>query len=638
MPSLSPRLDWYGRNRRPALACLAAGGGLVLTTLLCLRLDLGLATAALLDLALVALLTAFAGFLPAMALAVLALAGLALLLPPAAPDPPGALGPLLAFLAAALAVAALPRLRADRLAAACNAAAQKLGRAGSFGWDPADGRLTWSRQSFRIFGSDPGTAPTLDLALARLHEEDRPAVRESFTAAAREGRAIDLETRLRLPDGAIRHLRFLARPERRAFGRLRYAGAVADVTTAGQARAAQAQSERLYRDLFDHMPIGLVQIDSSRLVALLAELRRQGVSDLARHAEADPGFVEAACDMMIVEAANAHTVRLFGAGSAEEMLGPTTRYFRGSFDTVLRVIESRYRGDEFFQEEAKMMRLDGRSIDVLFTTARPSALADKSLVGFIDLTEQVRARQTLSRLQAEFAHAARVSMLGELTASIAHEVNQPLAAIAANGQAGLRWLARPDPDLAELREAVESVVADSRRAADIIARIRAMASNQAPQPVRLLLDEVIRDALLFLRHEVQSRAATVLHHPAPGAPPVLGDRTQLQQVIVNLVVNALQALAESGAGRRRIVLRTRVETADSLRCTVEDSGPGIRAEHLPRLFDGFFTTKAGGMGMGLPICRTIIEAHGGRMAAASGGAEGGACLSFTLPIPAGPPA
>jgi C4-dicarboxylate-specific signal transduction histidine kinase len=240
----------------------------------------------------------------------------------------------------------------------------------------------------------------------------------------------------------------------------------------------------------------------------------------------------------------------------------------------------------------------------------------------------------LQRVQADFAHAARVSMLGELTASIAHEVNQPLAAIATNGEVGLRLLNRSKPDPAELREIVTCVVSDARRATDIIGRVRMMATRQAPEQTLLSVDEVIREALLFLRHEVQSHGLTVTHHPDPAAPKVLGDRTQLQQVFVNLTANAIQAMTQMETTRRTLVVRTTLSDPNTLCCTVEDSGPGIKADDLDRLFDSFFTTKGSGMGLGLAISRSIIEAHGGYIRADNESAFGGARFSFTLPAKA----
>ena len=299
---------------------------------------------------------------------------------------------------------------------------------------------------------------------------------------------------------------------------------------------------------------------------------------------------------------------------------------------VREVIERATTRREAIDFEHRLLMPDG-SVKHLNVVAYPmTERGELRFVGAVmDITERVRAREMLQRVQADFAHTARMSMLGELTASIAHEVNQPLAAIAINGEVALRLLNRSEPDLADVRELAKSVVADARRAADVIARVRAMATRQAPEQTLLSVDEVIRDALQFLRHEVQSHGLTVTHHSNPAAPKMLGDRTQLQQVFVNLMVNAIHAMAPMGAARRTLVVRTTLSDPSTLCCTLEDSGPGIKPEHLDHLFDSFFTTKDGGMGLGLPISRSIIEAHGGRIRADNESVYGGARFSCTFP-------
>jgi PAS domain S-box-containing protein len=300
---------------------------------------------------------------------------------------------------------------------------------------------------------------------------------------------------------------------------------------------------------------------------------------------------------------------------------------------VREVIERATSRREAIDFEHRLLMPDG-SIKHLNVVAYPMTdeRGELRFVGAVmDITERVRGREMLQRVQADFAHAARMSMLGELTASIAHEVNQPLAAIAINGEVALRLLNRSEPDLADVRELAKSVVADARRAADVIARVRTMATRQAPEQTLLSVDEVIGEALQFLRHEVQSHGLTVTHHSNPAAPKMLGDRTQLQQVFVNLMVNAIQAMAQMGATGRTLVVRTTLSDPSTLCCTLEDSGPGIKPEHLDHLFDSFFTTKDGGIGLGLPISRSIIEAHGGHIRADNESVYGGARFSCTFP-------
>ena len=462
-------------------------------------------------------------------------------------------------------------------------------------------------------------------------EESTQVYAEAYLRGAERQANYSTETRLRKIDGSTFDALFTVAFPPATMGKGSIMVGVIDITARKQAYAELEQSEQRYRNLFHYMPMSLTQIDARNLVILFKELRAQGVTDLKAYIDEHPDFLWRATDALVIEEVNEHNVRMFGARDASEMLGPITRYWRESPGTIRRAIEARYRGEPFFQEETKVATFDGRVIDVLFSTARPALVNDKSLVGFLDITARVRAQQMLQQVQAEFAHAARVSMLGELTASIAHEVNQPLAAIATNGEAGLRWLARPEPDIAEALDLTKRIVADARRAADIIARIRAMATGRTTGKALLSLDDVIQDSMLFLGHELQSRRVKVSLDLAPGLPPVLGDRTQLQQVIVNLAVNAMQAMARADSAIRTIAIRTAPSGSGAVSCSVEDNGPGIDADHLGRLFESFFTTKDGGMGMGLPICRSIIEAHGGKITADNASAPRGARFSFTLP-------
>jgi PAS domain S-box-containing protein len=413
-------------------------------------------------------------------------------------------------------------------------------------------------------------------------------------------------------------------------------GAVMDITAQKKAHVELERSEQRYRHLFSRMPIAFRQLDASRLVVLFRKLRAEGVKDLGAYFDSHPEFLRTCMDALSFQEANERTIQMFGGGVDDYVGRSMAETWKERPDTFRRAMESRYRGETNFEEETRMVTWDGRVVDVLFTTARVGPINDLeiSLVGTIDISQRVRAQERLRQVQAEFAHAARVSMLGELTASIAHEVNQPLAAIATNGAAGLRWLNRPVPDIVEIRKTIENVVVDAQRAANIVARVHGMASRKVPEQASLPFDDIIREALLFLRHEMESRSVTILHRPDPARPQVLGDRTQLQQVIVNLAINAVQAMTQAGYDDRRIVISTVTQDAAKLCCSVEDNGPGIPAEHIDRLFESFFTTKDSGMGMGLPICRSIVEAHGGRIGAEGNGANGGARFWFTLPVSA----
>jgi signal transduction histidine kinase len=512
------------------------------------------------------------------------------------------------------------------------AEAQRLSHTGSFGWNVSSGEIVWSEESYRIFEYDPATKATVEIVLARVHPDDVTLVRQVIDRATAHKEAFDFEHRLLMPDGSVKHLNVVAHPLIDEPDELQFVGAVMDVTARKKSEEALQKSEQRYRHLFQHMPIALWQINASKLVELFKRLRADGVTELRPYIDQHPHLLQQLADAVKIEEVNERMIELLGARDASEILG-FSRFRHIHPDSFLGGLESRWRGEPMHQEETKIVTLDGRVIDVLMTATRPGLITDPdmSVMGIIDITERVRAQEMLQRVQADFAHAARVSMLGELTASIAHEVNQPLAAIATNGEVGLRLLNRSEPDLAEVRELTQSVVDDARRAADVIARVRTMAARQAPEQTLLSVDEVICEALLFLRSEVQSHGLMVTHHANPTAPKVLGDRTQLQQVFVNLTVNAIQAMAQMGTTRRTLVIRTTLSDPRTLCCTLEDSGPGIKPEHLDHLFDSFFTTKDAGMGLGLAISRSIIEAHGGYIRADNESAYGGARFSFTLP-------
>jgi PAS domain S-box-containing protein len=408
---------------------------------------------------------------------------------------------------------------------------------------------------------------------------------------------------------------------------------VLDLTERKRAEEMLRASEQRYRHLFEQMPIAMWQVDGRGVAELLTGLRAAGVTDLGIYLDQNPDFLLRLMDTLVVEEMNEHAIKMFGAQERSQLLGPSTFFWQRRPDTFRRAMESRFRGLPTFQEETKLVTLDGREIDVLFTAARLESIGERGigLGGAIDITDRILAQERLQQVQADFAHAARLSVLGEIAASIAHEVNQPLAAVRTNGETGLRWLDRPEPNIPKARELMQRILNDADRAADIIARIRAMATGRAPQQTALALHDVIAESMLFLRHELQSKGVSVSLELAPALPQVTGDRTQLNQVIVNLVINAVQAIVQSDAARRSIVIRTALSDPETVRCVIEDSGPGIDPTHLPRLFDSFFTTKDTGMGMGLSICRSIIEAHDGHIEADNMSALGGARFSFALP-------
>jgi len=531
------------------------------------------------------------------------------------------------------------RRRADddlrRSEAAYLAEAQRLSHTGSFGWNVENGDIFWSDETFRIFGVAPDTAPSLHLVVDRTHPDDRARVRELLDDAMATRQNFECEHRILLEGGVVKHLHVVATFFERGEGTSRFVGAIMDTSAQKEAYARLEMSEQRYRHLFDRMPIALWQLNASKLVSLFEGLSQAGITDLDAQFDSNPQLLQLCMESLIFEEANERAVALFGGKDANDFIGQSVvKVWGASPKTFQRAMVSRYKDQGAFEEETKMVALDGRVLDVLLTAARVGQTEnrDTSLVGVIDISERLQAQDRLQQLQAEFAHTARLSVLGELTASIAHEVNQPLAAITTAGGVGLRWINRVPPDLDEVRESLNSMVVDARRASEIIARIRATATQRAPERVYLSLSEVIEEALLFLRAETESRSAVVVHTSATGIPPILGDRTQLHQVFVNLVMNALQAHVDQTL-IPEISIHTQLVERDKLLCTVEDNGPGIKDSDLQQLFRNFFTTKETGMGMGLSICRTIVESHGGFINAQTR-REGrdGACFTLVLPV------
>jgi PAS domain S-box-containing protein len=287
---------------------------------------------------------------------------------------------------------------------------------------------------------------------------------------------------------------------------------------------------------------------------------------------------------------------------------------------------------DHYHIEKRYRRKDGALVwgDLTVYIVRDDRGQPVFTIGMVqDITDRKRAEEALQKARAELAHVARVSTLGELAASIAHEINQPLAAIVADANACLNWLATGAPAIDRVREALAGVVNDGHRAAEVIGRIRALCRRTDPQRERLDINDVIREVVLLARHEVLGHRVSLRTDLASGLPAVLGDRVQLQQVMINLVINGMEAMARVTDRPRELLIRSQHE-ADRVLLAVQDSGTGIDPDNVDRMFDAFFTTKSSGMGMGLSISRSIIEAHGGRLWA-SQNAGPGATFQFSLP-------
>jgi PAS domain S-box-containing protein len=355
------------------------------------------------------------------------------------------------------------------------AGAQKLSLTGSFGWKVSSGELFWSDETFRIFGYDRTTKPSLELVIQRTHPTDTARVRQLIDRASRDKRDWKLEHQLLMPDGSVKSVNVVARAVRDESGGVEFLGSIMDVSAAKQ------------------------------------------------------------------------------------------------------------------------------------------------------------AEQELRQAHAELAHVTRVTTLGELTASIAHEVNQPIAAVASNAAAGLRWLEAKPPNLDEVRATLGYIVQDAQRAGDVMHRIRALAKKAPLSMARFDVNEAVLDVIALTRSELMRHGVSLQSQLATGLPLIEGDRIQLQQVILNLILNAVEAMSGIDNGAREVRISTGKEASDAVLVTVRDFGPGLDPQSVDSLFKAFYTTKPGGLGMGLAICRSIIQSHGGRLWATANEPRG-AVFQFTLPL------
>ena len=281
--------------------------------------------------------------------------------------------------------------------------------------------------------------------------------------------------------------------------------------------------------------------------------------------------------------------------------------------------------------EYRLVAADGRTVWVHDHLLAFQSVGDLQILRgvMIDITARKRVEDEAARLRDQLAQTSRVTTLGELAAAIAHEINQPLCAIVSNAETTQDYLAGGSTDMAEVQDALKDSAADGRRASEIIRRIRTLLKTRRAEQAPFDVNDAIREVVALLSHRLMRDGVAAVLDFASNLPPVFGDRVQVQQVILNLMANAAEAVLGGPADRRRLTVGT-ARTREAVMVTVQDTGPGVSPDLRDRVFDAFFTTKSHGTGIGLSISRTIVEAHGGRIWADSA-AAGGAAFHFTLP-------
>ena len=375
----------------------------------------------------------------------------------------------------------------------------------------------------------------------------------------------------------------------------------ADLKSLATVHAQLATQKAHLEELFARVPEAIVMVDAGRVVRANPEFTK-----IFGYAESEV-LGRSLNDLIVPEELRAEARQITLGGNRRGSL---------SFETV-------------------RTRKDGTRVPVSVMRVPVTSAEGRQISEYViyrDITASKRAEEERERLRQElahFAHLNRVSTMGELTASLAHEINQPLAAIVTNAKACLRWLMRDAPNLEEAREAAERIARDGKRASDVISRIRALVRNTGSEKVQLDINQAIQEVVYLTEHEGLRKGVVLRTELAGDLPFVLGDRVQLQQVLLNLIINGVEAMSSVADRRRELLVYSRLHESNQMLVGVQDSGVGIAPENLKKIFDPFYTTKSQGMGMGLAISRSIVENHGGKLWASPNDGPG-VKFQFTL--------
>jgi C4-dicarboxylate-specific signal transduction histidine kinase len=525
------------------------------------------------------------------------------------------------------------------------AEAQRVSHTGSFGWSVSSGHIVWSEETFRIFEFDPATKPTLEHILQRTHPEDMAFVQKTLDQAARDRNALDFEHQLLMHDGSVKFVRVVGHPStNHESGRFEFVGAVTDITESKRAEALRDGESHILEMIARDAPLeetleNLVRVVEAQFDGLLCSvLLLDEDGQHARHGAAPslPKPYSDAIDGLCIgpKAGSCGTAmyRREPVVVTDILLDPLWEPyrsvaepygFRSCWSTPILAHSGKALGSfaMYYREPRSPSPPETRALEMA------THLAGIAIERKLAREERERLRQA----QADLARISRVTTMGELTASLAHEIKQPISAALINAKTCLRWLGREDPDVSGACEAASRLVKDVTRAADIISSISSLFKKGALQRELVDVNEMIREMIVLLRSEANRYSISIRTELAEHLPKIMADRVQLQQVFLNLMLNGIDAMKEMSGGSE---LTIKSEANDGeLMISVRDTGVGLPAEQADQIFRAFFTTKNSGTGMGLPISRSIIESHGGRLWA-TGASGQGATFQFTLPATA----
>ncbi|HEV2828672.1 MAG TPA: PAS domain-containing protein, partial [Pyrinomonadaceae bacterium] len=480
------------------------------------------------------------------------------------------------------------------------AEAQRLSSTGSFSWRLATDEITWSDELYRIYELDPETTITFDVIRTRVHPADVSLFEKMVEQARNGSNDFEWQYRLLMPDQSIKYMHAVAHATRDQDGQLEYIAAVQDVTRRK-----------------------LIEEELRRSEAFLAE---------GQHLARMGNFWWRVITNEIVWSEPMYRIFQFEPGTTMTLELIASRVHPDDMSMIDDMVERAQWGLSDFEYEHRIVIPDGsvKYLRLIAHRTRDERGGPEYIGAVQDVTQRRLSEEALSKARSELAHVARVMSLGALTASIAHEVNQPLSGIITNASTCMRMLDAEPPNVVGARETAKRTIRDGRRAADVITRLRALFTRKDAATELVDLNEATREVIALSRTELERNRVITRTELADELPPVTGDRVQLLQVILNLLRNGADAMSSIDDRPRELWFRTEVEEDNRVRLSVRDSGIGFEPQSLERLFQTFYTTKDDGMGIGLSVSRSIIENHGGRLWATPNDGPG-ATFSFSIP-------